>query len=64
MGMSKQMNRTDALKMDRGVGFYAEADDEFGWGVFGSQSGFCYHLGCKAEAEQVAAEMERSYVTV
>lgn len=60
--MGKQMNRTGALKMDRKVkgSFYAEEDSDFGWGVFGSESGFCYHLGSKAEAEEVAAEMERS----
>ena len=40
----KEMTRNKAVKKDKGKGwFYAEYDEESGmYGVFGSESGFCY----------------------
>jgi hypothetical protein len=52
----------DDLKPIRGEEKYVEYDEEYeGWGVFGSESGFCYGLyGSKGQAEDKLEQLEES----
>jgi hypothetical protein len=54
-----KMNRTAALLLDRKGGFYADESEETGdYGVFGTESGFCYFLyGSRQEAKDTANTM-------
>jgi hypothetical protein len=37
------VNRTEAYRKDRKGDFYVDMDEKTGaWGVFGSETGFCY----------------------
>ncbi len=55
-----EINRIHAYRQDKNDKFYAENDEACGWGVFGSESGFCYHLpGSESEAKELAREMNQ-----
>lgn len=58
------MNRTEAIQKDRNGTFYADYDpDSDCWGVFGSESGFCYHLFANSgDADEHAEHMNRNPV--
>jgi len=51
-----------ALALDTKGSFYADLDEDSGfWGVFGTESGFCYRLvsdesAAKVEAEKLSAD--------
>ena len=55
------MNRLQAIEKDKKGNFYEEFDDDSGmWGVFGTESGFCYKTcGSEHEAKHVAEQMEK-----
>lgn len=43
-----EMTQSQAIEMDKGSVFVEEEDGM--WGVFGTESGFCYRLECSEEA--------------
>ena len=53
------MNRQEALALD--TDFYADNDREYGWGVFGDNSGFCYLLSDKVSCENEAKRLSLAY---
>jgi hypothetical protein len=53
------MNRSEALALD--TDFYADNDPEYGWGVFGDNSGFCYLLSDKVSCENEAKRRRLAY---
>lgn len=62
--MSTTMTRDEAIQRDRNGGtFYVDDDlDSGGWGIFGSESGFCYELCADYDrAHELAAQMNLDY---
>lgn len=49
------MNRVEALAQD--TSFFVEDDKDFGWGVFGASTGFCFLLASKKECEKEAKRL-------
>jgi hypothetical protein len=54
-----KMNAHQALALD--TDFYAEEDEEYGWGVFGDNSGFCYLLSDESACENEAERLRSFY---
>jgi len=52
------MTNYERMKPDKSEIVYPDYDEEFGWGIFGVDSGFCYcHPSSEGEAVRTTMEM-------